>query len=108
MRNMLNIVLFGPPGAGKGTQSPMLIEKYGLIHLSTGDMLRDEIRRGTPLGEEVKHLIEAGHLVSDKIVFEMVREQLEAARSPKGFIFAPPNRRKCSIRKWPTMIRKLM
>ena len=87
MRNMLNIVLFGPPGAGKGTQSPMLIEKYGLIHLSTGDMLRDEIRRGTPLGEEVKHLIEAGHLVSDKIVFEMVREQLEAARSPKGFIF---------------------
>ncbi len=84
---MLNIVIFGPPGAGKGTQSPRLIEKYGLIHLSTGDMLRDEIRRATPLGEEVKHLIEAGNLVSDEIVFEMVREQLDASRSPKGFIF---------------------
>ncbi len=84
---MLNIVLFGPPGAGKGTQSPMIIEKYGLIHLSTGDMLRDEIKRGTKLGEEVKHLIEAGNLVSDEIVFEMVCEQLENSKAPKGFIF---------------------
>lgn len=87
MRNMLNIVLFGPPGAGKGTQSPMIIQKYGLIHLSTGEMLRDEIKRGTPLGEEVKHRIAAGHLVSDKIVCELVCERLEESKAPKGFIF---------------------
>ena len=58
MSNMLNIVLFGPPGAGKGTQSQKLIEKYGLIHLSTGDLLRNEITQQTQLGLEAKQLIE--------------------------------------------------
>jgi len=83
---MLNIALFGPPGAGKGTQAALLVEKYGLIHLSTGEMLRDEIKRNTPLGQEVRHLMEAGHLVSDEIVVELIIERMEDAKNPKGFI----------------------
>ncbi len=83
---MLNIVLFGPPGAGKGTQAPLLVEKYGLVHLSTGEMLRDETRRNTPLGEEVRHLIDAGHLVPDEVVIELVNERMEETKNPKGFI----------------------
>jgi len=83
---MLNIVLFGPPGAGKGTQASFLVEKYGLVHLSTGEMLRDEIKRNTPLGEEVRHLIETGHLVPDEVVIELVDERFDEVKNPKGFI----------------------
>ena len=61
---MLNLVLFGPPGAGKGTQSKLLIDKYGLIHLSTGDILRSEIAEGTKLGLEAKSIMDRGDLVS--------------------------------------------
>ncbi len=64
---MLNLVLFGPPGAGKGTQSHKLIEKYGLIHLSTGDLLRGEISQGTALGLEAKKLMDEGILVPDAV-----------------------------------------
>src|SRR6202000_598941 len=84
---MLNIVLFGPPGAGKGTQSQNLIEKYGLIHLSTGDLLRGEIAQGTELGVEAKKLMDQGILVPDAVVIGMISNKLDANRNAKGFIF---------------------
>ena len=87
MSNMLNIVLFGPPGAGKGTQSEKLIEKYGLVHLSTGDILRSEIARGTALGMEAKQIMDRGDLVSDDIVIGMIESKLDANLNANGFIF---------------------
>jgi adenylate kinase len=84
---MLNIVLFGPPGAGKGTQSEKLIEKYGLVHLSTGDILRNEIARGTTLGMEAKQIMDRGELVSDDIVIGMIEAKLDATPNANGFIF---------------------
>lgn len=87
MSNMLNIVLFGPPGAGKGTQSQKLIEKYGLVHLSTGDLLRSEISRGTALGMEAKQLMDRGDLVGDDIVIGMIESKLDANPHANGFIF---------------------
>lgn len=87
MSNMLNIVLFGPPGAGKGTQSEKLIAKYGLVHLSTGDILRSEIARGTALGMEAKQIMDRGDLVSDEIVIGMIESKLDANPNANGFIF---------------------
>jgi adenylate kinase len=84
---MLNLVLFGPPGAGKGTQSQKLIEKYGLIHLSTGDLLRSEIAQGTELGLEAKKLMDQGILVPDAVVIGMISHKLDANKEAKGFIF---------------------
>ena len=84
---MLNIVLFGPPGAGKGTQSQKLIDKYGLVHLSTGDILRSEIARGTALGMEAKQIMDRGDLVSDDIVIGMIEAKLDANPNVNGFIF---------------------
>ncbi len=84
---MLNLVLFGPPGAGKGTQSHKLIEKYGLIHLSTGDLLRGEISQGTALGLEAKKLMDEGMLVPDAVVIGMISNKLDANRDAEGFIF---------------------
>lgn len=84
---MLNLVLFGPPGAGKGTQSTNLIEKYKLIHLSTGDILRSEIAAGTALGLEAKKLMDAGILVPDEVVIGMIRSKLEHNKNANGFIF---------------------
>jgi adenylate kinase len=84
---MLNLVLFGPPGAGKGTQSQKLIEKYGLIHLSTGDILRYEISQGTTLGLEAKKLMDEGILVPDEVVIGMISNKLDANPDAKGFIF---------------------
>lgn len=85
--NKLNIVLFGPPGAGKGTQSSFLIEKYGLVHLSTGDLLRAEIKAESELGIRAKGLMDAGQLVPDEVVIGMIRNKMEANLEAKGFIF---------------------
>ncbi|MFW6289997.1 MAG: adenylate kinase [Mariniphaga sp.] len=84
---MLNIVLFGPPGAGKGTQAEFLINSYDLIHLSTGDLLRSEIAAGTTLGKEAKAYMDKGELVPDEVVIGMIENKLEANRDAKGFIF---------------------
>ncbi len=84
---MLNLVLFGPPGAGKGTQSEKLIRKYQLIHLSTGDILRAEIAACTALGVEAKKLMDNGLLVPDEVVIGMISNKLDANREAKGFIF---------------------
>jgi adenylate kinase len=87
MKKMLNLVLFGPPGAGKGTQSENLISKYGLVHLSTGDILRSEIERGTSLGKKAKEIMDKGELVSDDIVIGMIEAKLDDNVNAKGFIF---------------------
>lgn len=84
---MLNLVLFGPPGAGKGTQSEKLIAKYQLVHLSTGDILRGEIKNQTTLGLEAKKLMDAGVLVPDEVVIGMIGNKLEENKNAKGFIF---------------------
>ena len=84
---MLNIVLFGPPGAGKGTQAEFLIKSFGLIHLSTGDLLRSEITAGTKLGLEAKAFMDKGELVPDAVVIGMIKSKLEANKNAKGFIF---------------------
>lgn len=84
---MLNLVLFGPPGAGKGTQSAKLIEKFNLIHLSTGDILRGEIASGTALGKEAKKLMDQGILVPDEVVIGMIRNKIESNEHANGFIF---------------------
>ncbi len=83
----LNLVLFGPPGAGKGTQSNFLIERYGLVHLSTGDLLRAEIKAESDLGMKAKLLMDRGELVGDDIVIGMIRNKMEAHLDAKGFIF---------------------
>ncbi len=84
---MLNLVLFGPPGAGKGTQAEYLIKSYGLDHLSTGDLLRSEIANGTHLGLEAKSFMEKGELVPDSVVIGMIKSKLESSKETKGFIF---------------------
>jgi adenylate kinase len=84
---MFNLILFGPPGSGKGTQSEKLIEKFGLIHLSTGNLLREEIKNQTPLGLEAKSLMDAGILVPDEVVIGMIRSALEQNPGAKGFLF---------------------
>lgn len=84
---MLNIVLFGPPGAGKGTQSERLIEKYGLIHLSTGDIFRANIKGETELGVLAKSFMDKGCLVPDEVTINMLKDEVLKQQDPKGFIF---------------------
>jgi len=84
---MLNLILFGPPGAGKGTQAGFLIESYQLNHLSTGDLLRSEIANSTNLGLEAKRFMDKGELVPDTVVIGMIKTKLETLRDAKGFIF---------------------
>ena len=84
---MLNIVLFGPPGAGKGTQSAKLIEKYGLVHLSTGDIFRANMKGETELGKLAKSFIEKGMLVPDSVTISMLEAEVAKNPTAKGFIF---------------------
>ncbi len=82
----MNIILLGPPGAGKGTQARLLEEKYGMVQLSTGDMLRASIKRGEPLGLEAKKLMDEGRLVPDDLMIRMIEDRIQQADCQKGFI----------------------
>lgn len=85
---MLNIVIFGAPGSGKGTQSALIADKYNLVHLSTGDMLRDEIARGTEIGKFADTLISKGNLVPDDLIVKMIDAKISEQKSNcNGFIF---------------------
>ncbi|HTF82832.1 MAG TPA: adenylate kinase [Cytophagales bacterium] len=84
---MLNIVLFGPPGAGKGTQSAKLIEKYQLVHISTGDLFRSHIKNATDIGKKVKELIDNGILVPDSVTIDILEEEVKKNPQAQGFIF---------------------
>jgi adenylate kinase len=83
----LDILLLGPPGAGKGTQGALLAESLGLPKFATGDLLRDAVKRGTPLGQKAKAVMEAGHLVSDDIILGVIREELSRPEAAKGVVF---------------------
>ena len=84
---MFNLILFGPPGSGKGTQSEKLVDKYGLVHLSTGNLLREEITNKTPLGIEAKKFMDNGQLVPDEVVIGMVDSYFEKHKEARGFLF---------------------
>ena len=84
---MFNLILFGPPGSGKGTQSEKLIARYGLKHLSTGDLLRNEICRQTVLGKEAQNFMDKGQLVPDEVVIGMISSALDENPEAKGFLF---------------------
>jgi adenylate kinase len=84
---MFNLILFGPPGSGKGTQSERLMSRYGLKHLSTGDLLRGEIASKTPLGLAAQELMSKGHLVPDEVVIEMISSALDNNPQANGFLF---------------------
>lgn len=84
---MLNIVLFGPPGAGKGTQSEMLISQYQLVHLATGDIFRYNIKNGTELGKLAQQYMDKGQLVPDEVTIKMLNAEVEKRPEAKGFIF---------------------
>ena len=84
---MLNIVIFGAPGSGKGTQSEKIVEKYGINHISTGDVLRAEMKNGTELGKTAKGYIEKGQLVPDELIVDMLAKVLDSKVNSKGVIF---------------------
>lgn len=84
---MFNLILFGPPGSGKGTQSEKIVEKFGLVHLSTGNLLRQEIADKTPLGLQAKNFMDKGQLVPDEVVIGMIDSCLEKHSEAKGFLF---------------------
>ena len=84
---MFNVIFFGPPAAGKGTQAKIIEQKYGLKQLSTGDMLRAQVAEGTELGKQAKEIMDAGKLVSDEIVIGMIADSMDKNPQAKGFIF---------------------
>lgn len=84
---MINLILFGPPGSGKGTQAAHLVERYNLVHISTGDLFRYEMGNNTPLGLQAKTFISKGELVPDEITIGMLRNKVEAHPDANGFIF---------------------
>jgi adenylate kinase len=84
---MFNLILFGPPGSGKGTQSDKIVDRFGLIHLSTGNLLRQEIHDRTPLGLEAKNFMDKGQLVPNEVVIGMIDSCLEKHPDAKGFLF---------------------
>ncbi|MDD5732815.1 MAG: adenylate kinase [Bacteroidales bacterium] len=84
---MLNIIIAGPPGSGKGTLAKLMIDKFGFVHLSTGDMLRNEIGLGSPLGKEVESILARGDLVSDQIVISLIANNVKANPGACGFLF---------------------
>lgn len=84
---MINLVIFGPPGAGKGTQAAFLAKAYNLIHLSTGDILREEIAAGTKIGQTAKDIICRGELVPDSMVIDLIQEKLDKNPKANGFLF---------------------
>ncbi len=84
---MINLILFGPPGAGKGTQSAKLIEKYSLTHISTGDLFRKHLKEGTPLGKLAQEYMSKGNLVPDQVVIDMVDEKIKSGGKSGGIIF---------------------
>ena len=84
---MLNIALFGPPGAGKGTQAKRIVERYNLVHLSTGDMIRQQIADGTELGKMAQDIINRGELLSDEFVVTLIADRMAAHQDANGFLF---------------------
>jgi adenylate kinase len=84
---MVNFLIFGPPGSGKGTQSVRLAEKFNLLHLSTGDMLRAEIAAGTELGKKMSNIMSKGELVPDEVVIEMIANKIDGSKGNAGFLF---------------------
>jgi adenylate kinase len=84
---MINLILFGPPGAGKGTQSAKIIEKYSLAHISTGDLFRKHLKEGTPLGKLAQDYMSNGNLVPDKVVIDMVDDKINSSGKISGIIF---------------------
>lgn len=84
---MINLILFGPPGSGKGTQAAKLVDKYELVHISTGDLFRYEMGNNTPLGQEAKSYIEKGELVPDSVTIGMLKNKVDKHPDAKGFIF---------------------
>ena len=84
---MFNFILFGPPGSGKGTQSVRIAEKFNLVHISTGDIFRREIKNQTALGKKVQSIIERGELVPDELLVDILRSAMQQAGKPAGFVF---------------------
>jgi len=82
----MRIILLGPPGAGKGTQARILTEKYGIVQISTGDLFRDNVKNGTPVGKKVDAILKAGTLVPDEITIQMISERMDAPDCKNGFI----------------------